>query len=117
MNAVVSHPFVFQVQAAKPGRDLGRATQDLIEVLDERKVQIAYRGQGTPSFLGVVEGCSEREAGELIGDLRRLSSAHPMLRVCLGGYGQSLPPTVLEDGRFTLFGEAYRSFCNPGWRN
>ncbi|MBU6428725.1 MAG: hypothetical protein KGR26_06945 [Cyanobacteria bacterium REEB65] len=104
------HPFVFQVRDEQ-GRGLGNAATDLASVLEDREVQLSYAAQGTPAILGVVEDCSQRDAGRLIGHLQRLSVAHPYVRVTLAGYGADLPPTVLEEGRFELFGERYRDFC------
>ena len=104
------HPFVFQVRD-EDGLGLTQAATDLADVLEDRDVQLSYDTLGAPAILGVVEDCSQLEAGQLIGDLRRLSVAHPYVRVTLAGYGRELPPTVLEDGRFELFGDRYLTFC------
>lgn len=111
MNTAVGHPFVFQVQDEAPGSDLDRATEELLDLMPDQPIQLSYGKRGERFVLGVVEECDQDGAGRLIWSLRRLTQAHPMLRVKLGGYGSELPPTVLQDGRFVLFGEAYRSFC------
>lgn len=111
MNTAVGHPFVFQVQHEAPGADLDRATEELLDLLPDQPIQLTFGKRGQRFVLGVVEECDEDGAGRLIWNLRRLTRAHPMLRVKLGGYGPELPPTVLQDGRFVLFGDAYRSFC------
>lgn len=94
---------------------LDQVAEELIESLGERPphLSLSYSRGSFKAMLGVVSLCSERDAGRLIGQLRRVSLAHPMIRVSLGGYGTELPPTVLEEGRFQLFGDAYRSFCAP----
>lgn len=109
-GAVTGHPFVFQVRVDE-GLGLRKAADELACALYDQPVQISYANQGSPAILGVVEDCSQTDAGRLIGRLQRLSVAHPYVRVTLAGYGTELPPTVLEDGQFTLFGDRYRVFC------
>ncbi|MBM3269827.1 MAG: hypothetical protein FJZ01_19520 [Candidatus Sericytochromatia bacterium] len=108
----MSHPLVFQVQGRTHSDDLESAAEELLDLVGNHPVQLSYGSRDRASVLGVVEECDEVDAGRIIGDLRRLSRAHPMLRVSLGGFGGELPPTVVENGRFVLFGEAYRSFCS-----
>jgi hypothetical protein len=105
------HPFVFQVQGHSITEDLDRAAEELLDRLPDQPIQLSYGRSGKPFVLGVVDECDEFDAGRLIDNLQQLSVAHPMIRVSLGGFGSELPPTVLEHGRFVLFGEAYRSFC------
>lgn len=111
MNTAVGHPFVFQVQDEALGSDLDRAAEELLDLMADQPIQLSYGKRGHRFVLGVVEECDQDDAGRLIWNLRALTQAHPMLRVKLGGYGSELPPTVLQDGRFVLFGEAYRTFC------
>ncbi len=108
----MSHPFVFQVQGRSLTEDLDRAAEELLDLVGDHPISLSYGSRDSGYVLGVVEECDEFDAGRIIGDLRRLSRAHPMLRVSLGGFGAELPPTVVENGRFVLFGEAYRSFCS-----
>ncbi|MBI6545997.1 MAG: hypothetical protein HY692_04330 [Cyanobacteria bacterium NC_groundwater_1444_Ag_S-0.65um_54_12] len=113
MRMALNHPFVFQVCSSDGEHELDEAAEGIIAALGDRLVQLSYSARDKPYLLGVIEGCSRHDAGQLIGNLQKLSITHPLLKVSLAGYGFDLPPTVLQRGRFTLFGEAYRTFCAP----